>query len=597
MKDGVSRLNGFIEADELPPPYSSPSNRSMASTHSSSKYSSLLQYLESEIGDDGDNPVESMKLTRGEIAFDDDLSSMSLSPGRRSDGTMKNKSLAIGNGAQTFLASVRATGAQSSPSKSSRTQGGRSYVWDEWGNDEKLGRNSVSPLTGDDEGTAGDNATYFSLKVGDSHVAPLENMARSGIESTGSGLSKSDINGGASRSLQRVVGDLKVKIDALKGQLLEKTSHIRDLQSELARLSTAKARRVQKFRSTGEAQLAAQREELGAALKKNNDFVDKLGSDIKQLTVKRDGLKDKQGRFSSQRDAGLQLLRDEIMRKMQRTRRQWEAEERAVFDKVLKSKEELLKKAAAESFGPALDKMVIEGKEAVRERQDEVNKRLERVKRELNTELADKLNEARDVLRVQIKDDDERTRRAGERQLQDVLRRHSEEIEAIKLKIAREKRLAEETAERTRRIDAETSLEGMREIRRSEAQQAMELMSALQRELAQLVASHSEAVKALKDSFVAEEVALAERLRKDIQASSSHQREEAKSRFLSKLNTETEKVIAKLREDSAVERKQIRDGIESEMDDLRMSAQRRLDAMQIAETRYVCAPLLHHKHF
>ena len=265
MRDGVSRPSAFIEADELPPPYSSPSNRSMTSSHgeSSSKYSSLMQYLESEIGDDGEDRVESMKLKRGESAFDDDLSSMSLSPGRLSNGAVKVKSLAAGNGAQTFLASVRATGAQSSPSKSVRTQGGRSYVWDEWGNDEKLGRSfSVSQLTGDDEGTAGDNATYFSLKVGDSHVAPHQNVGRSAIDSTGP-LSKSEIGGGASRSLQRVVGDLKVKIDALKGQLQDKTCHIRDLQSELARLSTAKARRVQKFRSTGEAQLATQREELG----------------------------------------------------------------------------------------------------------------------------------------------------------------------------------------------------------------------------------------------------------------------------------------------------------------------------------------------
>ena len=569
-----------------------------------------MQYLDSEIGG------ESMQLQRGEAAFDEDdfssnLSSMSLSPGRKDSGgrpgggpqSASSAAAPKGNGAQTFLASVRATSSRASPAKSVRSQGGRSYVWDDWGNDDGLGggaggaggASTVSQLTGDEfGGGGGDTATYFSLRAdpnshshyggGDGGASERDGFA--GRSSPQRSLA-STAGAGSSASLQRVVGDLKVKIDALKGQLGDKQARVRELQSELARLATAKARRVQKFRSAGEAQLAAQREELGAALKKTSDFVEKLASDVKQLTIKRDGLKDKQGRLAAQRESALQLLQDEVARKMARARRQWEAEERAVFEKALKGKEEALKKAAADSFGPALDKLVIEGKEAVRARQDECTKRLERLKRELSAELSSKIAEARESLRDQIKADDEKTRRAGERQLQDALRRHSEETEALKLKFQRERRLAEETAERTRRIDAETSLEGMREIRRAESQQAMELMASQQRELAQVVASHAEEIKAVKQSLAAAETELQQRVTKELQASSSQQRDKAKAAFLSKLGAETEKVVSKLREDALQERKAVRDRIEAELGDLRLAAQHRLDAVQAAETRCV----------
>lgn len=558
---------------EPPPPYSSPS-RSLAS-RDSSKYSSIMQYLESELVDG--EPGESMQLQRGEDAFEDNLSSMSLSPGRgphsHSYSGYAHSSQAKSNGAQNFIASVRAT-ARASPTKSVRSQGGRSYVWDEWQQaaDDKYSSSVVSQITGDEDGSGGgggDNASYFSLRAAERE--PGDSAASMG----------------SSKSLQRVVGDLKLKIDALKGQLQEKQGRVRELQSELARLSTAKARRVQKFKSAGEAQLVAQRDELGAALKKTSDFVDKLSGDVKQLVIKRDGLKDKHSRLGAHRESALQLLQDEIARKVVRTRRQWDAEEKAVFEKVLKGKEEGLKKAAADSFGPSLDKMVIEGKEAVRARQDEATRRLERIKRDLAAELDSKLAEARETLREQVKTDDEKNRRAGERQLQDALRKHAEETEAFKLKFQRERRMAEEAAERTRRIDAETSLEGMREIHKSESQQAMELMASQQRELAQVVANNAEAMQALKQSSVSEEAALQQRIRNELQASTSQQREKAKTTFLSRLNVESEKVLAKLREEVVNERKAVRDRIESELDDLRMSAQHRLDAMQVAENRCV----------
>jgi hypothetical protein len=393
--------------------------------------------------------------------------------------------------------------------------------------------------------------------------------------------------------VQHVVEELKVKIDAMKGQLQQKQARIKDLQSELARLHTAKTRREQKFKTTWASKLTEQREVQAATLKKSRDFVERISGDVKQLTIKRDGLKDKVARLAAHRESALQLLQEDAQRKAQRVRRQWEAEERSVFEKVLKGKEEALKKAAAESFGPALDKMVIEGKEAVRARQDEVTKRLEKLRRELALEVQDKLTQAREELREQIRDDDEKSRRVAERKLQDLLRKHGEELDALKLKFQREKKMAEESAERTRRIDAETSLEGMREIRKSESQQVVEIMAAQQRELGQLVTNHGEAISALKASLAKEEEAFARRLRKELAAASEQNRDRAVSSLTARINAEADKVISKLREDIAAERKVVRDRIESELDDLRVSAQHRLDSMQVSENRSAPPPPLY----
>ena len=551
-----------------------------------------MQYLNSELGEGDDD-----SMRPGEGAFDDELSSMSLSPNGKGRGRGTEarggapSSSYLSATAQTFLANNKSssgagTGAASSPSRSvgAQSRGGRSYVWDEWQYDDRHG-SIVSQLTGDDgddgngsSAQGGDNATYFSLRAGAGATSPSPSSSSSPQRTLGSH---------ASKSVQHVVEELKVKIDAMKGQLQQKQARIKDLQSELARLHTAKTRREQKFKTTWASKLSEQREVQAATLKKSRDFVERISGDVKQLTIKRDGLKDKVARLAAHRESALQLLQEDAQRKAQRVRRQWEAEERSVFEKVLKGKEEALKKAAAESFGPALDKMVIEGKEAVRARQDEVTKRLEKLRRELALEVQDKLTQAREELRDQIRDDDEKSRRVAERKLQDLLRKHGEELDALKLKFQREKKMAEESAERTRRIDAETSLEGMREIRKSESQQVVEIMAAQQRELGQLVTNHGEAISALKASLAKEEEAFARRLRKELAAASEQNRDRAVSSLTARINAEADKVISKLREDIAAERKVVRDRIESELDDLRVSAQHRLDSMQMSENRSV----------
>lgn len=546
------------KSSEPPPPYYSPTYSAVAS-RDSTKYSSLMQYLDGELD-------ESMQLQRGEEAFDD-MSSMSLSPSKDKRHKFSSSS-SKANVTQTFLSSSH----RNSPSKSVKSSG-RSYVWDDWQNDDKQNTHNTESYGIDDEETNGDNTTYFSFAA-----------------SRGGGTSSQKSHDGVSmgsKSIQHVVNEIKVKVDTMKGELENKHVRIRELQSELIRLNTAKNRRAQKFKSVWEAKLTAQREEQSAALKKTMDFVERIGHDVKQLNLKRDGLKEKHSRLSAHRETAIQILQDEMQRKVQRARRQWEVEEKAVFDKVLKGKEESLKKAAAESFGPALDKMVIDGKEAVRARTDECNKKLDRIKRELAAEVHEKIHQTRESLKNQMKMDDEKSRRVGERKLDDVLRKQSEELEAIKLKFARNRKLAEENAERTRRIDAETSLEALREVRKAESQQVLDLMASQQRELDQLVRNHADRIVSLKDGLNKREAEYCDKLTKELDAANSIHINRAKSSLTARYNAETEKVVAKLREEISGERKTVRDRIEAELDELRISAQNRLDAMQVSENRSV----------
>lgn len=578
---GKSRsTNTSLFSDAPPPPYASPSSRSVATARSntSSKYSSLMQFLDSELG------------SNGAMQFDDVSSMSSTSPPKKATSSSQQRS----SSSHTFFASARHGGGTGSAAGSSRGTGadgsssavksyGRSYVWDDWTNNDAH-KSTVSNPTdyGDDE--AGDNATYFSLSA----TAKL-----GGKDDTKSPRSVS------SKSLQHVVGEIKLKVDTMKSQLAQLHQGVREKQSQLTRLATAKAQRIQKFRALWSTKLASQREEQTAALKKTKDFVDRIDADVKQLKAKRDGLKHKRAALATSSENALLLLQDELGRKTARTRRQWEVEEKAVFEKVFQSKQDSIKKAAAESFGPSLDRMVVEGKEAVRARADECYKRLDKIKRELAAELEEKVAQARENNREQMKLEQEKTRRVAERKLEEALRKQTEEMDGLKLKFSREKKMAEESAERTRRNDAEVSLEGMREVRKAEAQQVMEVMVAQQRELGQVVQNHSEAMVQLKSALQAKENEFVIKLQKELEAEQGSQKERMRSSVMSRANAESEKVIAKLREEIVAERKFARDKIESELDDLRVSAQHRLDAVQVSENRLVTddveiAPIYRH---
>jgi hypothetical protein len=185
--------------------------------------------------------------------------------------------------------------------------------------------------------------------------------------------------------------------------------------------------------------------------KRQREFIDKLSNDVKELSEKKLALQDKQQKLGTGREQALTQLQAELKRKQQRARRQWEADEKLIFDKAYTLKAEAIRKAAADSFGPSLDKLVMEGKETVKAREGESAVILERLKRALYIEMEQKVQEAKAAMREEVRQDDEKGRRVGERRLDDALRRQAEETTLLKERFSREKKSVDEAAERGHR--------------------------------------------------------------------------------------------------------------------------------------------------
>lgn len=524
-----------------PPPYSSPS-KTVASHNSSSRYSSLMQFLDKEI-ESTSTPSSRTNHggNRNGHGLDDNVTTVSTV----SDLSPNSKS--------------RPDDARSFGSKS--LYAGRSYIWDDdmaaYGGKGQR-EDSTSAGNGDNNGDA---ATYFSSQTMDA------------------------TSFGSSKDLQETVSKIKQQVEQKKSELVELTRKAKDLQSELVRVNAARKRRVTKVRSEWEQKLEKQREESDVSLKRMKEFAERLQKETDELKKKRDSLQEKEDKIVKSRDQTLQLLREDIERKAAQTRRQWQVEEKAVFDKALSQRMDGIKKQAAEAFGPQMDKMVQDGKLALRKREEEINGRLEQARIHLQSELDRKLAAAKDAMREQIRNEEDRARRRSERKLEEALRAQSEEMAAVKTKFQRDKKVLEENVERVRRLNAESILESMKEVRTAESKQVMELMAANQRELAQIGRNNTEALRKEEERLSREEQehlkAVAERLDKEVSA----KKEQALMSAKTQAGAETERVLERLREDVQMERRRVKERIDKELDDLRLSTHTALEAKASQEKR------------
>ena len=527
-----------------PPPYSSPT-RSMVSQASSSKYTEIMQFLDKDM-----ETTLSRRVRQGGETNDEDnvtaVSSMSeLSP----NSTVRH----------------RRRGEMDSKSLGSKSLGGRSYIWDDsyGGGGGSGGRGSSNVFMDNEDAPDQDTATYFSHQ-----------------QSRGD----STTNGGAS-DMSEIVEKVKSKVEVIKRDLNETTQRARDHQAELVRVNAARKRRAAKCRTEWENKLRDAREEQADSKKRIGEFVDRLKNDTDDLKAKRDRLQAKKDKLTSSREQSLRLLSEDAARRANQTRKQWQVEEQAVFDKALALKAESIRKNAAESFGPAMDRMVEEGKIKLREKEDAIQGRLEQRRIELQSELDRKLASARDAMRDQLKAEEDRARRASEHKLEDALRNQSTELTAVKDKLLRDRRLLEEGYERSRRMNAESALEGMREVRQSESKEVVELMAANQRELGQISNNNTEQLKQLRLRLHGEEKAHLQRVVERIDAKIGAKKEKARHSARARAAAETERVLSRLREDVMEERRRVKEAIDKEVEDMRLSSHNAIDGLQQQEKR------------
>ena len=527
-----------------PPPYSSPT-RSTVSHASSSKYTEIMQFLEKDLETTttsrhgGRNEAEEDNVTAASSVSD--LSPNSTARNRRRRGEFDAKSLG----------------------SKSLGGGGRSYIWD--GDYVGGGAGGSNVFVDDEEGPDQDAATYFSHQ-----------------RSTG-GTSAS----ASARDMSEIVGKVKEKVAAIKDELAQKTQQARDFQAELVRVNAARKRRASKCRTEWENKLRDAMEEQLVSKKRVSEFVERLKKDTDALKLKKESLQEKKNKLTLSREQSLRLMQEDAVRKAAQTRRQWQVEEKAVLEKALSLRAENIKKQAAESFGPALDKLVEEGKIALRKKEDEIAGHLEQYQLHIQGELERKLSAAKDAMREQLRSEEDRARRASEHKLEDTLRSQSAELTAVKEKFLRDKRLLEESFERTRRLNAESVLEAMRELRQSEGKQVMELMANNQRELGQISSNNTEQLKQLKLRLQSEEAAHLQQIAERIDEKLGQKQERARNNARARAAAETERVLSRLREDVFEERRRTKESIDKEVEDLRLSSHSAIDGMQQQEKRTV----------
>ena len=114
-----------------------------------------------------------------------------------------------------------------------------------------------------------------------------------------------------------------------------------------------------------------------------------------------------------------------------------------------------MKKAAADALGPKIDRMVLKGKEEARRLADDLELKLQELRHRLQGDMDTQLRAAAATLAEEVRADDERTRRSGERRLEEAMRRHGDEVSALRERFSRDRKMLEESLERGRRLDAE----------------------------------------------------------------------------------------------------------------------------------------------
>ena len=441
--------------------------KSPKSHHSSrSKLSSLLEYLDSaegraaspkkRVGSPSRSPGR-LKATENNVDvsydLDDDVSALSFSVSKDSGQTRTSK------------------------------RGG--YIWDEWDNGGGAENSTHSQTSSVDE------PTYFSVRpsgsrstvLGSDDPAQAVSGAYGGVEGGGSHSTEA--------TLETTIMDLRDKAMNMKAELKSKNAQVKTMQSDYQRLVIAKNRKIQRARSKWSEKLRAEQDEHAAVMTQQREFVAKVTSDTAALETKMRDLEERLEASVKSEKVETSATEQEMERMLVRARRQWELNEQAYFRKVLAEKTDQLQQEVTGSFEPRLAKFVERGRAALRTRSAELEKKLDETRRRLQTELHGELDARLQELRDQLKEEEQKSRKAGEVDLQKCLGRHNDEVNALKERFAREKRQVDESAERLRRLEAESTLAGMKTIRKAEKVKIEELAARHARALSEAVSSLS----------------------------------------------------------------------------------------------------------
>jgi hypothetical protein len=501
-----------------------------------------------------------------------DQSSQELGKGIEETATSSSSSSRGGDNVSPLVSPSRAKGTSSVPK----------YVWDEWQHtSEETGGGAGSSVYDDSI-----EATYFSVHGAHldvdgtlSSIEPSIQQLAHGGSLEGDSYSTVHFPGDVSSvSLQDAVGEVKRKMGGMKQELRAKTKQIEALRTELNRWQAIKARREEKFCSVWSGKRRDMQEEHDAQAGKHAVFTSKLEKDIKDLRDKLVELKGKLVQVSAQQESALNATDLENKRDVARARGQWDLEEKTYTAKIIANKADAMKKAAADSFAPQLEKLVADGKAAARRIEEENGKMLGAMRSKLQSTFQESLNAALSSTREQLRAETEATLHSAERRQAEALERHAEEVVATKEKHVREKDNLEETAERARQIEAESALQNLKTIRKIEAAQCQELVSNNQRELAVLITGFSSEREQYRQRLEEEIEEWQKRLTEGLIAEQERKVSKLRITAESKAAAEAEAVLRRLSEEHEQERTRLQDRLRKELDVVRAEMQQQVDA-------------------
>ena len=476
-----------------------------------------------------------------------------------------------------------------SNSGSKTTSGTKRYVWDEvdeLDNDDAWILNSPSSLLPAPPSYRSNNSNMNSPST--SRYSPTRLIHTTSPTKDRSFVSNNDAASISSPSaLSETVESLRRKIEAMKAELKERNSEVRDVQAELVRLGAASDRRTQKYQSQWEDKLRIVTDEQEKIVKRNLELLSRLREDVKQLETKEIALENKLASSRSNAESSVEVSSVTAQRRREKAKRQLESEERLMLEKVAATKLESMKTQAAKSLGAKLDALVIRGKETVSRRTEELDAKFMSLKLQLQAELDTKFSESVGMLRAEQKDTADKQRHQLERQLEEVKRRHQSEIVALQERLMRTRKALEEKCERGLSIDAEAALENLRAVRAAEAKQVTELTERHQRDLSALLRSHADEKIVFEKQRKENTEKWQKQRQSELQEHMERMRQRKRDINAARAAADTERIVSRLRSEADTDRRRLVTSKETELESLREQAQQQLDSLRDAERRLV----------
>lgn len=413
----------------------------------------------------------------------------------------------------------------------------------------------------------------------------------------------------SSEEINGQVKEFQAKVLAMKKALQEKLLVIKSQQAELLRLQTATQRRSYKFKSEWQNKMEEVKNDAVSTFKKQQQLIDRLNQDVKELEQKFHALEAKLHSISLESSFDVKSSRDlfghghaqdsivysnteselptvliqatnEIRRKISQSQLQLQKEEKSSHVKLLQSKEEQLKKQAAEVLAPTVDELVKSNKETVFRLRDELSHQIEQQQLLFEGEFSQKLHDATKRLQLQLEDRVEVRQRRYSSQLDQLTTRQAEEMTQLRSDWQRERHATEEAIELTCRQEDNQFRDTLQQLHASESRQIDALHDSHQQQLSILVTQHENMLQTVRIRCQNERLHYESECREEFAALARLEESRSRHNIEQDVQAETADIISKMRADINAEREATREALDQRLQNTRLQWRDKLFSLE-----------------